>query len=215
MKKQSRNEWPKELSKKFPIVVSGAGKRSAPSKLDKIHSGYNFKKLSPRQVFAFESLMAACGVAAAQRYIAQCYDYGWSGQDKDPLLAEVWYSIAAQNGDLTAAYNLAEIYSDRKEGDPRAISLLETCVSRGHIEAAVGLGRIYFHGIGVKRNVAKGLSLYKRAAAKKSPRAIYNLGFCYAYGDEVKKDLKRAKNYYKQLLKLDRGLARKLAKYLK
>jgi TPR repeat protein len=59
---------------------------------------------------------------------------------------------------------------------------LQTQAARGHAEAQVKLGSLYYEGHGVPQTYAKARGWYEKAAAQGNAKAQYNLGAMYYYG---------------------------------
>lgn len=57
------------------------------------------------------------------------------------------------------------------------------------------LGRFFFYGIHVKKNISYALELLEIAFAKGSIEAGITLGYCYVHGIQVSRNLERAEQY--------------------
>ncbi len=68
-------------------------------------------------------------------------------------------------------------------------------------EAHVGLGRLYYQGDGVERNVIKACEHWKKAYAKSSHDAALYLGIAYSNGVGFSQDIQRAKIYLEEAAK--------------
>jgi TPR repeat protein len=62
-------------------------------------------------------------------------------------------------------------------------------------EAHVGIGRMYYLGNGVEKNVISACEHWKKAFAKHSPDAALYLGIANYSGLGIKRDVKQAKAY--------------------
>jgi len=144
------------------------------------------------------------GLANAQFYLGQCYDYGWGGKRKDKKCAIYWYKRAVKaDGHPRAAYNLAEILEtiDSRHSRTQRITLLEMSARAGDPDAMVTLG-VYMHQkfqeTGNAEFRRKFLNLYKAAAQLRHPSAFFNLYLCYHKGDGVRMNPILAKRYLKR-----------------
>ena len=70
--------------------------------------------------------------------------------------------------------------------------------ARGDAEAQADLGGRYAMGIGVKKDYAEAVRMYRMAAAQGNARGQCGLGVCYARGDGVKKDDVEAVKWFRQ-----------------
>lgn len=95
-------------------------------------------------------------------------------------------SASASSGDVTAALKLAEIYAlgiDAPERPDSVIFFLKPYVTKGNAEACFLLGNMYVRGIGVKKDIGKGISLLDSAARKSNIQAIRVLLDIYSGSD--------------------------------
>jgi uncharacterized protein len=56
---------------------------------------------------------------------------------------------------------------------------------------------MYADGRGVRRSIARAVTLYRQAARQQQPSAEYNLGLCYLYGDGVPKRAAQARTWFR------------------
>lgn len=161
----------------------------------------DFSRFSKEEAFQIELFFAKMGVADAQFYVGQCFDYGWGGQKANLRTARLWYAKAVvRGGHPRAAYNLAEILLEIGDKDSRkkAIALLRRSARSGDSDAMVSLGAVYLEEFRKTKNkyyIKKFTSLYGQAAHLRHPSALYNLYLCYKNGTGVKSNIKRARLY--------------------
>lgn len=88
----------------------------------------------------------------------------------------------------------ADFFSGRdayRRGDyATALKELTPEIEKGNAEAIAILARMYQGGFGVKKDIAKATSMFKRAAESGDADAAYNYGIARALGDGVEQDLK-------------------------
>jgi TPR repeat protein len=109
------------------------------------------------------------------------------------------YRVAADQGVVTAMYNLARMF-DRGRGVARSAAeaavWYEKAASADHTAAQAALGTLYEFGEGVSVNLAEALRLYRVAADKGDPQAMTSLGYLYAQGKGVARDAVLARQWY-------------------
>lgn len=116
----------------------------------------------------------------AQFLLAVLYLTGFGGIE-EPTVAEKWFKLSMDNNYFQAYTVLADYYlqdSDlnlRKEG----IRILQEGVDKGLVECAVALGRYYYYGKRVKKDLDKAYYYYRIAAEKDDAQGMY------LYGDMV------------------------------
>jgi len=140
-------------------------------------------------------VLAKKGDVDAQYNVALIYAQG-KGVKSDISQAIEWYESAAKLGNGAAAYNLAQLYYDREEENPRGygniIKWYEVAAKNGIAQANNNLGAMYLHGIGVKQNKKKAFILFKKAAQEGSPSGQLNLGLIYGWGPNIIRDEKKS-----------------------
>lgn len=76
---------------------------------------------------------------------------------------------------------------------------LQKLADTGDAEAQFQLGKTFWHGTGIKRDQAKALEYYRRAAQANHPEALAGLGAAYALGQGVgEKDAQAAVDYFRK-----------------
>ncbi len=98
---------------------------------------------------------------------------------------------AAESGDVDAQKYLMGLYEDGdgdiKADDEEAAYWTEKAAKNGDIEAMAQLGRMYYYGQGVERDLRKGRDLMEYAAEQGSASAAYTLGRHYERMTSTKK----------------------------
>lgn len=90
--------------------------------------------------------------------------------------------LMSVTGILAAAFVCAE---EKAEEQPRALqpevafNLMAGNAERGDVASMVALGSMYEQGVGVRRNFAKALEWYEKAAAAGNAEAHFRAGICY------------------------------------
>lgn len=91
----------------------------------------------------------------------------------------------------------------KKKKDEAVKILTDLSYIRKDMYAREKLATIYFDGIEVKKNVEKGIELYKSSASQGNRDALYRLGILYYNGDKsVGEDKQQAVTYLKKAAKL-------------
>lgn len=113
---------------------------------------------------------------------------------------------AAQKGDATSIYQLANVYFYGEFGVQRDLSRGIAWLQRGvelqHADSAYLLGGCYLEGVGVVQDAAKAVPLLELAAeASATPTvragALHALALCYYFGHGVEPSLHQATEYAK------------------
>lgn len=130
-----------------------------------------------------------------QFLLAQRYQYALDGYPKNYQLAFKWYLKAAEQGDISAQYHLADMYL-YGEDVPRDYSLAmhwyKIAAEKNSYYAQSKLGLLYQYGLGVPQDDTAGANWYKKAADQNYPLAQYYLGQMYIDGRGVEQDYKTA-----------------------
>ena len=109
------------------------------------------------------------------------------------------YYKAANQGDVTAQYNLGVCYHNGNgvaKDYAKAVYWYSKAANQGHASAQCNLGFCYKNGEGVTKNYAKAVYWYSKAANQGDASAQCNLGFCYDNGNGVTKNYAKAVYWY-------------------
>ena len=111
-----------------------------------------------------------------------------------------WYTAAASNHDVEAAYQAGEIYRapihQEQRNWARAQQYYLQAAQAGHAYAALALGRMIKNGEGAPADAAAAVTWFERAAERGNAQAKFLLANAYASGEGVAKDMDK----YYQLL---------------
>lgn len=120
-------------------------------------------------------------------------------QEREETLSIEQLQKNADSGDTDAMVILAEYYRDADEPDfDRAISFFRKAVDLGDLSAMAGMGWMYFHGMGVEKDVAKALKWYQIAAEAGGHEGMNNLGYLYLHGVGVEQDVQEAIRWFRK-----------------
>ena len=112
--------------------------------------------------------------ARAQFLVAIMYQYGYS-VDKDTSIAEEWFKKAIDSGSPNAKHYLADLYMDNEEYTD-ALKLYTSAAEDGYVKSLYMVGKMYFYGIGVERDICKSHEYFQRSIDNYDWRAAYFLG---------------------------------------
>mgnify|MGYP006415653507 CR=1 FL=1 len=107
--------------------------------------------------------------------------------------------VKAEQGDSSAQYNLALMYSNGKgvpQDSKEAAKWYRKSAKQGDQHAQNKLGTMYRYGWGVSRDYQEAVKWYRLAAEQGLAKAQYNLGVMYAKGQGVLKDSVMAHMYW-------------------
>ena len=85
------------------------------------------------------------------------------GKDKNENLAEKYFNDAAIRGNVDAVYGMGKLYID--VNIQKAIGFFELAASQGNTYAEYQLGKIYCFGLGVPRDLDKGMEWLRVSAS--------------------------------------------------
>lgn len=117
------------------------------------------------------------------------------------------YQLAADHGDETAKYFLANLYFSGRgveENPVLAFALYRQAAEEGETGAQVQLGYCYERGIGTQADPQEAFKWYERAAQDGDEVGCNNLGYCYEQGLGVQADQEKAVRWYQAAV--DRGM---------
>jgi uncharacterized protein len=78
----------------------------------------------------------------------------------------------------------------------KAMAYLQKAADQNFAAAEYELGAMYYQGIGVTADMARGCGLYTKAVDHGDPKAMNDLGWCYQQGIGVEKDITKAMTLY-------------------
>lgn len=113
-----------------------------------------------------------------------------------------WYRYAADRGDASAQYNLANCYARGglwvSQDSTEAIRWYRLSADQGNTDAQFALGLCYSRGAGVVQDYAEAVRWYRLAATQGDADAQFTLGLCYANGEGVVRDYAEAIHWYRR-----------------
>lgn len=113
-----------------------------------------------------------------------------------------WYRYAADRGDASAQYNLANCYARGglwvSQDSTEAIRWYRLSADQGNTDAQFALGLCYSRGAGVVQDYAEAVRWYRLAATQGDADAQFTLGYCYANGEGVVRDYAEAIHWYRR-----------------
>lgn len=132
-------------------------------------------------------------------FLGDCYAKRELGFATDTEKALAYYQEALKIEERAETYwAMARLCLQHPPKETPVVEYLQKANQKGHLEAALELGRIYFSGAyRVLKDEGKGLELIEKAAEGGVTAAQYQLGKIYSKGTEqIPKDMKKAKFWY-------------------
>ena len=144
-------------------------------------------------------LSAANGNQDAQLSLGYMYETG-ERVEQDAIEAERWYTKAAQQDNIQAILNLANLLITSSDPDRQlsAINWYEKAGELGNADAQEILGYQYQTGQIIETDLAVAAAWYLKAANQERPAAQNNLARLYQLGQGVEKDLDQAIHWYER-----------------
>ena len=160
-------------------------------------------------------LSAANGNQDAQLSLGYMYETG-ERVEQDPIEAERWYTKAAQQDNIQAILNLANLLITSSDPDRQlsAINWYEKAGELGNADAQEILGYQYQTGQIIETDLAVAAAWYLKAANQERPAAQNNLARLYQLGQGVEKDLDQAIHWYERAAALGSEAAKNNLKKL-
>jgi hypothetical protein len=146
----------------FLLLSAGCGDsdRTIREKADKAYANKDYVT-----ALGLYSKLANKGDAGAQTKVGIFYSAGW-GVEKNGKEAVMWWTKAAEQGEVGALNNVANAYKYGKDDNPpdygEAIKWYEKCVA--HSACFVEYGDMYETGLGVQADQVEAARLYKLGA---------------------------------------------------
>ncbi len=140
------------------------------------------------------------GDGAAQVAIGKIYLYG-RGQTEDPIEAERWFRMAADQGYVPAYQQLGSMFEYVFDSPPNYVEAARWYLlgaENGDDDAQFSLGNLFEEGLGVPKDLEAAARWYRLAAEQGNLNAQYFLGSAYQYGDGVPKDDGEAAKWYRE-----------------
>jgi TPR repeat protein len=158
----------------------------------------------------FEELKAKAekGDAQSQFRLADSFVFGNLGLAKDEAEAVKWFRRAADQGHVSAQFDLGLMYATGRgvaKDDSEAVKWYRKAADQGHASAQYSLGLAYDTGEGVAKDEAEAVKWFRKAADQRHVSAQLKLGVMYATGRGVAKDDSQAVKWYRKAA--DQGVA--------
>ena len=96
-------------------------------------------------------------------------------KEKEPPQQPQIIYVPAEPDQLTKAHQLFFGFGTQKNYI-EAFKLYKECDQKGNLVATNCLGRMYFEGIGVKKDISKAIEFYIKSAAKQDSEGLYRIG---------------------------------------
>ena len=117
------------------------------------------------------------------------------GVEQNYVIAEQWFSEAANQGYAASQYSIGLIYLngliDGEIDLDYGESMMLKAAEQGLGEAQYALGELYTGTVRIKHNNKKGILWFTKAADNGYPEAQYKLGEMYLKGIRVEKDVQK------------------------
>jgi TPR repeat protein len=141
---------------------------------------------SRKEAKKWYSLSAAHGFDSAQLNLGILLANDTNPDFKEALRL---YRLAAQQGNVNAAYNLGLYYElgrGVRKNRQTSFKWYLLAAEGGEPDSQCVVGFCYFNGDGVTEDIEQAVRWYRRAAKNGSPSAMFNLSICYRDGDGVR-----------------------------
>lgn len=138
---------------------------------------------------------ADAGDVNSQFELGISYFYGTKDIPENKKLAIKYLTLASDNGNMEATFNLGRIYE--KEGDfDKAIFFYERGVENNNLASQDNLANMYLDGRGVSKNLTKAEALYLAALSNGSKLSNRNLAVLYKEDKQYEKSIK----FFKEII---------------
>ena len=142
----------------------------------------------------------------------------WQDTQAMVELSEMYLSGMLIEEDLRQAFLLANKVFKQDPHKTHALEILADCYNYGwgtrsnkpkafkfyfdigldhSTRNTIRIAEAYIEGIGVDKDISRGIKLLKKAQKEGDNEAVYQLGLIYSYGDDVKQNNKKAFEYFK------------------
>jgi TPR repeat protein len=146
-------------------------------------------KEDPKLAVYWYTKAAELGNGEAMQALGLAYARGTLGLSQDFNEAERWFiRDSSTYRPFSFPLSIWELEERGDEGGMRdyadAKAHYERWAKQGNNMAIANLGFLYWHGLGVKKDVPKAMELFEQAANGGNAYAMYNLGTVYEKGDD-------------------------------
>ena len=152
-----------------------------------------------KEAFKIFEKLAENGNGRAMYFMGQYYQNSYGCVTIDEKKANEWRKKGYEKGEELSTLKYGFNLSDKKEKNritsqvfPKVLKLAEN----GDTNAQFELGRCYYWGTGVEKNVKEAFRWYMKSAKQGNVTAQNNVGHCYEKGIGVEKNVKEAFRWY-------------------
>lgn len=136
---------------------------SRESNIECLRKAYDLLSSDPEKSEQLLHGLAQTGSVASMLYLGWAYQNGIIGGRVDCDNSERWYLSAVDHGSKLAAYFIANLYLSNGKSD-KAIVILSNENLSCYSPALFVLGKIYYYGIGVDKNISLAKIFFEAAA---------------------------------------------------
>ncbi len=147
-----------------------------------IYHDADFIEHDPQKAFKYYQMAAAQGHGYGMLNLGLCYVNG-DGTAKNLTLAEEWLRKAADAGVEEAIGFLKDVF-DKPNYEDLTINDLKEISQNGDPDAMAELGRRYYIGKNVKKNIKEAIKWYRKAAEFGHTKAIKEVGMLLYFNHE-------------------------------
>jgi TPR repeat protein len=137
--------------------------RSREPDLEQLNQVYGALKKRPAEALSKLVHWAEKGSLMSMVYLGYAYQDG-RGVPINFLTAEQWYRRAVDGGLMRACCDLGSLYLERRRY-AEAQAIFEVAAAKNFTPAIHRLGRMYFYGHGIDKNLERAKTLLERASA--------------------------------------------------
>ncbi len=177
--------------KKDPVAAENWFKRFAgndPEKARRVGYFYQNKAKQPAMAVKWYEKAAQVGSTTALVDIGHIYRYREGGL-WDPEKAFAYFSKAAELGNLHGHAGIGRMYLSGEGWKKNyVLARKHLLLGQDEIGSAYLLGRIYNHGLGIKKDPPEAFKWFRKAAMKRGVFAMHEIGKMYRHGLLAEKD---------------------------
>jgi len=131
--------------------------------LHRLREAHDLLAKDPMRALSELQALADQGSVMSMVYLGYAYKNG-IGVGVDPSKALAWYEHAARSGSVLGLYGLGLMSLDMKQYQ-KAKESFKAAVALEHPPSMNMLGKMYYTGLGCKKNIQTAKDLYQRSAA--------------------------------------------------
>ncbi|KAF9932109.1 Protein sel-1 1 [Linnemannia zychae] len=184
------------------LAAAGLGSTLAEWKLQVLcYSDIGFTQDCLTAITRYREIAVDKKDAKAQRNIGSLCFYA-----KVYTQAMSWYTMAAEQGDAVAQYQLGVMYDQAigvTQDVVKAMAYYKKAAERDNASALCGIGYLHHRGLGVPKSHTEAMNWYQRAAHHGSASALSSIGYLYERGYGVAQSLDKARSFYHRAAEQD------------